>query len=67
MHAFILLLIDSVVVVIFMSCVPVKDRKWRPEGGEWEPQISFKTFDHGSKINPKGTQIKNTKTRATES
>jgi hypothetical protein len=20
--------------------------------GEWEPQISFKTFDHCSKINP---------------
>jgi hypothetical protein len=39
----------------------------RPEGGEWEPQISFETFDRRPKINPKGTQTKATKIRATES
>jgi hypothetical protein len=26
--------------------------KRRPEGGEWEPQISFETFDRCPKINP---------------
>jgi hypothetical protein len=31
----------------------VKDRKRRPEEGEWELQISFETFDHCPKINPK--------------
>jgi hypothetical protein len=30
----------------------VKDRKRRPEGVEWESQISFETFDRCSKINP---------------
>jgi hypothetical protein len=28
----------------------VKDRKWRPEGGEWEPQISFKIFGRCPKL-----------------
>jgi hypothetical protein len=31
----------------------LKDQKRRPEGGEWEPQISFETFDRCPKINPK--------------
>jgi len=31
----------------------VKDRKRRPEGGEWEPQISFEMFSHCPKITAK--------------
>jgi hypothetical protein len=31
----------------------MKDRKRRPKGGEWEPQISFETLDRCPKINPK--------------
>jgi hypothetical protein len=30
----------------------LKDRKWQLEGGEWEPQISFETFDCCPKIKP---------------
>jgi hypothetical protein len=30
----------------------VKDQKRRPEEGEWEPQISFETFDRYPKIKP---------------
>ena len=30
----------------------LKDQKRRPEGGEWEPQISFEIFDHCPNINP---------------
>jgi len=30
----------------------MKDRKRRPEGGEWEPQISFEIFGRCPKIKP---------------
>jgi hypothetical protein len=37
----------------------LKNRKRRPEGGEWEPQISFEIFNHCPKIDPqKGSQPK---------
>ena len=39
-------------VNLVVRAVNLKDRKRRPEGGEWEPQISFEIFDHCPNINP---------------
>jgi hypothetical protein len=36
-----------------LQALYMKDRKRWPEGGDWEPQISFETFDRCPKINPK--------------
>jgi hypothetical protein len=43
----------------------LKEQKRRPEKGEWEPQISFETFDRCPKIEPqKRTHTKSSCSRA---
>ena len=44
----------------------LKDRKRRPKGGEWEPQISFEIFDHCPNINPQKAYTKDLMTTTLE-
>jgi hypothetical protein len=39
--------------VVVEEDILLKDRKWRPEGGEWEPRISFEIVGHCPKITAK--------------
>jgi hypothetical protein len=39
----------------------LKDRKRRPEEGQWEPQISFEIFDHCPKITSSANKISEAK------
>jgi hypothetical protein len=49
-----------------MKGLYVKDRKWRPEGGEWEPQNSFKTLVLGSNHKPQEANINTVMTTTRE-
>ena len=44
----------------------LKDRKRRPKGGEWEPQISFEIFDRCPNINPQKAYKKDLMTTTLE-
>ena len=58
--------LNGVLVIVKDELHLLKDRKRRPEEGEWEPQISFEIFDHCSNINPQKAYTKDLMTTTLE-